>query len=102
MRPIIISEDLKHLLNTLNPTNEEGKITLISRMGSKKIKDNLPNIIEVVKSEGYNVLWCCDPMHGNTIKTLHIKYRDLDDIFDEIQYFFNICKENNVYPGGKS
>ncbi|OYX26296.1 MAG: 3-deoxy-7-phosphoheptulonate synthase class II, partial [Rhodobacterales bacterium 32-66-7] len=66
--PSTTVEDLKVLMAKLNPENEPGRLTLIARFGAGKVGDNLPRLIKTVRSEGANVLWSCDPMHGNTIK----------------------------------
>jgi 3-deoxy-7-phosphoheptulonate synthase len=90
--PYEVDEILK-LIETLNPKNEEGKIVLISRYGRKKIGDMLPKMIREVKRAGLNVIWTCDPMHGNTFSTDDsIKTRHFDDIIDEIKQTFQIHK----------
>ena len=67
--PTMTEDDLKKLLEKLNPENEAGKLTLIARFGAGKVGDHLPRLIKVVKESGSNVVWTCDPMHGNTIKS---------------------------------
>lgn len=92
---------LTELVETLNPNNEPGRLTLIHRMGAKKIKDFLPDFIETVKSTGITVLWSCDPMHGNTETTQDgIKTRRFDDILSELQQAFAIHHQMNSYLGG--
>ena len=99
--PSTDSEELIEILEVLNPNNEFGRVTLICRMGSDKINSILPNIINKVKKEGNNVVWTCDPMHGNTIKSnTGYKTRPLANIFSEIQKFFQIHKSLDTYPGG--
>jgi len=99
--PSTDSEELIEILEVLNPNNEFGRVTLICRMGSDKINSILPNIINKVKKEGKNVVWTCDPMHGNTIKSnTGYKTRPLANIFSEIQKFFQIHKSLDTYPGG--
>ena len=94
-------EELIKILSVLNPNNESGRVTLICRMGADKINSILPNIIKIVKKEGSNVVWACDPMHGNTIKSnTGYKTRPLKNIFSEIQKFFQIHKSIGTYPGG--
>ena len=66
--PTTTADDLKVLIGKLNPLNEPGRLTLISRFGAGKVGDNLPRLIKAVREEGANVTWCCDPMHVNTIK----------------------------------
>jgi 3-deoxy-7-phosphoheptulonate synthase len=86
-------DEIIKLIDTLNPKNEEGKIILISRYGKRKIGDLLPSMIRRVKQEGFNVIWTCDPMHGNTYSTDDsIKTRHFDDIIDEIKQTFQIHK----------
>ena len=99
--PSTDSEELIEILEVLNPNNEFGRVTLICRMGSDKINSILPNIINKVKKAGKNVVWTCDPMHGNTIKSnTGYKTRPLANIFSEIQKFFQIHKSLDTYPGG--
>lgn len=86
-------DEIIKLIDTLNPKNEDGKIILISRYGKRKIGDLLPSMIRRVKQEGFNVIWTCDPMHGNTYSTDDsIKTRHFDDIIDEIKQTFQIHK----------
>lgn len=99
--PSMETEDLKKLMGLLNPENEAGRLTLIARFGAGKVQDNLPRLIETVKAEGANVVWCCDPMHGNTIKSdSGYKTRPFDSILQEIREFFDLCQASSVYPGG--
>ena len=89
------------LINTLNPANELGKITLISRMGVDNIATVLPNLLKSVKSEGLNVVWSCDPMHGNTFKSqTGYKTRAFENIMKEVEHFFKIHRSEGTYPGG--
>ena len=99
--PSISKDDLLQLLEILNPQNQAGRITLISRMGSGKIAQNLPPLVEAIKASGQNVIWSCDPMHGNTIKSSNgYKTRKFDDILSEIKSFFAIHKACGTYAGG--
>lgn len=108
MNPIGIkfSECISHdefinIINTLNPKQENGKIILIPRMGSKKISIYLQNFIRIAKKEGLNVTWMCDPMHGNTEKTSQgIKTRKFENICDELIQSIKIHKAENSYLGG--
>lgn len=95
------NKELIELIKTLNPNNEDGKITLITRFGVDKIKDNLPRLIKTVKKERLSVTWCCDPMHGNT-KTIKngIKSRFYDDILYETLTFFQIHQRMGTFGGG--
>lgn len=95
------NDELVKIIKKLNPNNDYGRITLITRFGKEYIEDNLPRLIKVVKDNNFNVLWCCDPMHGNT-KVLEngIKTRFFNDIFTEVKLFFDIHYENGSIPGG--
>jgi 3-deoxy-7-phosphoheptulonate synthase len=88
------------LCEKLNPDNIAGKITLITRYGANRISEELPKAIEVVKNEGLNVVWCCDPMHGNTTTINNHKTRIFDNILEEIKSFWQIHNEHGTYPGG--
>ncbi len=98
--PSIRVEELDAILNKLNPENIEGRITLINRFGADKVADHLPAIIRYLKKAGRNVIWCCDPMHGNTYKVGKHKTRKFESILSEIGQFWSICKSEGVYPGG--
>lgn len=94
-------ENLNVLINSLNPENEPGKLTLISRMGENKISEVLPELLRSVKKEGFNVIWSCDPMHGNTFKSsTGYKTRSFDNIMKEVENFFSIHRSEGTYPGG--
>lgn len=99
--PGMSPQELKELIETLNPRNEAGKINLISRMGKSKIEKNLTPLIQLVKDCRFKVIWSCDPMHGNTFtaESGH-KTRLFEDIKQEIEEFFSTCRSENVYPGG--
>jgi 3-deoxy-7-phosphoheptulonate synthase len=99
--PSLKTDDLLRLIDVLNPDNEPGRLTLIARMGSDKIKDHLPPILKAVKDAGKVVGWCSDPMHGNTHMTASgYKTRDFDRILSEARDFFTVCDAEGVYPGG--
>ena len=99
--PTTTAEDLKVLMKKLNPENEEGRLTLIARFGAGKVGDNLPRLIETVKSEGAKVLWTCDPMHGNTIKSATgYKTRPFESVLSEVQEFFAVHNDMGTIPGG--
>jgi 3-deoxy-7-phosphoheptulonate synthase len=96
-------DDLLALLRTLNPSREEGKITLITRYGAGKVRDLLPAHIRAVEDSEYKrcVVWQCDPMHGNTVSVAGgIKTRKFKDIFEELQETLRIHKEQGSYLGG--
>ncbi len=99
--PTTTAEDLKVLMGKLNPENEEGKLTLIARFGAGKVAEHLPRLIETVKSEGANVTWVCDAMHGNTIKSATgYKTRPFQSVLGEVQEFFAVHKSEGTIPGG--
>lgn len=99
--PSISTDDLHQLITTLNPHNTPGRITLIVRMGYDKVDDHLPRLIRAVQSAGHDVVWSCDPMHGNTIKasTGH-KTRPFDRILHEVRRFMAVHKAEGTYAGG--
>ena len=99
--PSLTADDLKALMATLNPENEAGRLTLIARFGAGKVGDNLPRLIQTVQQEGANVVWSCDPMHGNVIKSsTGYKTRPFDSILREVREFFAIHKAEGSIPGG--
>jgi len=99
--PTMDNDTLLRLIDTLNPTNEAGRLTLICRMGSEKIEKALPALIRAVQQEGRKIVWCCDPMHGNTVKSsTGYKTRPFQKILDEVRHFFAIHQAEGSYPGG--
>ncbi len=99
--PTTTVEDLKVLMSRLNPHNEPGRLTLIARFGAGKVADNLPRLIRTVREEGAEVVWSCDPMHGNTIKSSSgYKTRPFDAVLREVREFFQIHKAEGTIPGG--
>ncbi|MGV6889685.1 class II 3-deoxy-7-phosphoheptulonate synthase [Rhodophyticola sp. SM2404] len=99
--PTTSAEDLKVLIEKLNPANEAGRLTLIARFGAGKVGDHLPRLIKTVQEMGANVLWTCDPMHGNVIKSsTGYKTRPFDSILREVQEFFAIHRAEGTIPGG--
>jgi 3-deoxy-7-phosphoheptulonate synthase len=99
--PTTTAEDLKVLMAKLNPENEPGRLTLIARFGAGKVGDNLPRLIKTVREEGANVLWTCDPMHGNTIKSATgYKTRPFDSVLREVREFFQVHAAEGTVPGG--
>lgn len=92
---------LQGLLEILNPNDEPGRVTLITRFGADKIESCLPKLINAVNSMGKSVLWSCDPMHGNTQLTSGgIKTRRFDDILSELQQAFSIHQQCHSHLGG--
>ena len=99
--PGLSADELLRLIDKLNPANEPGRLTLISRMGADKIADALPPLIRAVKREGRKVVWSCDPMHGNTIpSSTGYKTRPFDRILDEVRGFFAVHQAEGTYAGG--
>ena len=99
--PSMTADGLLKLIDMLNPENEGGRLTLIARFGSDKVGDHLPALVRAVKREGRNVVWSCDPMHGNTIKAVSgYKTRPFDRIMGEIRSFFQIHQAEGTYAGG--
>jgi len=99
--PSMNSDELIELLDILNPDNESGRITLITRFGHDKVETYLPGLIRRVQAEGRTVLWSCDPMHGNTIKSSKgIKTRPFDRILDEVKESLNVHRAEGSYAGG--
>ncbi|MBL3704058.1 3-deoxy-7-phosphoheptulonate synthase class II [Sulfitobacter sp. BDSS02] len=99
--PSMTSEDLKLLLAKLNPNNEAGRLTLISRFGAGKVSEHLPRLIKTVKEVGANVVWVCDPMHGNTVKSSSgYKTRPFESVLSEVREFFAVHASENTVPGG--
>ncbi len=99
--PTTSTDDLMQLLDTLNPENEAGRITLIARMGADKITEHLPALVRAVKSEGRQVIWSSDPMHGNTIKASSgYKTRSVDAVLKEMKGFFEVHNAEGTHAGG--
>ena len=99
--PTMTSDDLKQLMKTLNPQNEEGRLTLIARFGAGNVGDHLPRLIKTVQEEGANVVWTCDAMHGNTIKSSSgYKTRPFDSVLREVREFFAVHAAEGTVPGG--
>ena len=94
-------DELIRLIDTLNPDNIAGRLTLISRMSSDKVLDLLPPLVRRIKNEGRNVAWVCDPMHGNTIKASSgYKTRPFDRILAEVRGFFDVHQAEGTHAGG--
>lgn len=99
--PSLSSDDLIRLIDRLNPGEEAGRITLIGRFGSDKVAEHLPRLVERVKQEGRTVVWCSDPMHGNTIKASNgYKTRPFDRVLSEVKTFFEVHRSLGTYAGG--
>ncbi|RLL70998.1 class II 3-deoxy-7-phosphoheptulonate synthase [Paenirhodobacter hankyongi] len=99
--PSTTADDLKVLMAKLNPENEPGRLTLIARFGAGKVGEHLPRLVRAVQAEGANVLWSCDPMHGNTIKAASgYKTRPFESVLREVREFFAVHKAEGTIPGG--
>ena len=94
-------DELVRLIETINPADEAGRITLISRFGSDGVAQGLPPLARAVKASGRTVVWSCDPMHGNTLKTdSGFKTRPVDRILSEVSQFIDVMNAEGCYPGG--
>tara|TARA_R110002074_G_scaffold8131_12_gene34071 strand:+ start:1335 stop:2705 length:1371 start_codon:yes stop_codon:yes gene_type:complete len=99
--PSMEVDDLKKLMGTLNPENEAGRLTLIARFGAGSVGDHLPRLIKAVQEEGANVVWTCDAMHGNTIKSSSgYKTRPFESVLREVREFFGVHAAEGTVPGG--
>ncbi len=99
--PSMEEDELIGLIDALNPTNEEGRLNLIVRMGADKIGKYFPRLLKRVRDEGKSVVWSCDPMHGNVEKSsTGFKTRDFDNILSEVKQFFEIHKEMGTIAAG--
>jgi 3-deoxy-7-phosphoheptulonate synthase len=99
--PSLAPDELIRLIDALNPAEEVGRLTLITRFGADKVEAHLPQLIRAVKREGRKVLWVCDPMHGNTIKaSTGYKTRPTERIVSEIRSFFAVHRAEGTYAGG--
>ncbi len=99
--PTIEADELIRLIDLLNPQDEAGRLTLIVRMGADKVQSALPPLIQAVQREGRTVVWACDPMHANTIKSSNgYKTRPVDKILEEVRGFFAVHKGEGSHAGG--
>ncbi|MCJ1961757.1 class II 3-deoxy-7-phosphoheptulonate synthase [Novosphingobium mangrovi (ex Hu et al. 2023)] len=99
--PSLEPDALLKMLDTLNPNREPGRMTLISRFGHEKVEAGLPRLVRAVKAEGHPVVWSCDPMHGNVIKTdSGLKTRPYDRILSEVRGFFAVHRAEGTHAGG--
>jgi 3-deoxy-7-phosphoheptulonate synthase len=99
--PSLKPDELMKLVDILNPDNEPGRLTLIGRFGNDKVGEHLPALVRAVKREGRNVVWSCDPMHGNTITSVSgYKTRPFDRILNEVKEFFAVHAAEGTYAGG--
>ncbi len=99
--PTLAHDDLLRLIDILNPGNEAGRLTIICRMGDEGVMEKLPPLIRAVEREGRKVVWSCDPMHGNTIKSsTGYKTRPFDRILAEVRGFFAVHQGEGTHAGG--
>lgn len=99
--PSLEPDALLRLLDTLNPGREAGRMTLISRFGYDKVEAGLAPLVRAVKREGHPVVWSCDPMHGNVIKSdSGYKTRPFDRILAEVEGFFQVHRAEGTHAGG--
>lgn len=99
--PTMDPDELVELTHALNPDNIPGRLTIISRMGAGKVREKLPPLVKAVEKAGRKVIWSCDPMHGNTVKSPSgIKTRPFNDILEELRGFFAVHKECGTHAGG--
>jgi len=99
--PTLDTSDLLKLIDVLNPENEAGRLTLIARMGADKVDQKLPPLIRAVEREGRKVVWCCDPMHGNTVtSSTGYKTRMVERIMTEVRGFFGVHEAEGTHAGG--
>ena len=94
-------DDALRLIDRLDPNREPGRLTFITRMGAGKIREALPALVDGVTKSGAQVLWVCDPMHGNTFESATgYKTRRFDDVMEEVKGFFEVHKSLGTHPGG--
>ena len=99
--PTATADDVVAICDRLDPDRVPGRLTLISRMGVKRIAGALPPLLRAVREGGHPALWACDPMHGNTfVSTGGRKTRHFDDVMGEIETFFALCRADGTWPGG--
>ena len=99
--PTTQPQDVRDLIEKLDPTREPGRLTFITRMGAGKIREEMPKLVEAVQGTGATPLWITDPMHGNGITTKNgYKSRRFDDVMDEVRGFFEVHKAAGTFPGG--
>ena len=99
--PSTTPDGLMELVDILNPKDEAGRLTLIARFGADKVEEHLPALVRRVKEEGRQVVWSCDPMHGNTVSAAGgYKTRPFDRVMREIDRFFDVHEAEGTYAGG--
>jgi 3-deoxy-7-phosphoheptulonate synthase len=99
--PTASPDDALALADRLNPDNEPGRLTFVTRFGAGRVRDRLPHLVEKVSAAGVEVAWVCDPMHGNTFEASSgHKTRRFDDVIEEVQGFFDVHRSLGTWPGG--
>lgn len=99
--PTTTPDDVKHLVKRLNPEGIPGRLTLISRLGNAAVREVLPGLLRAGKATGKPIVWMCDPMHGNTVKTASgYKTRHFETVLDEVRGFFEVHEAEGMIPGG--
>ena len=99
--PTAAADDAVALAHRLNPDNEPGRLTFVTRMGAGRVREVLPELVEKVTAAGIQVAWVCDPMHGNTFEVSSgYKTRRFEDVLDEVQGFFDVHRALGTWPGG--
>jgi 3-deoxy-7-phosphoheptulonate synthase len=99
--PTATGKDALALADALDPENDPGRLTFVTRLGADRVRDLLPPIVEAVRDAGRTVVWACDPMHGNTVESASgYKTRHFDRILDECRGFFEVHRALGTWPGG--
>ncbi len=99
--PSASADDVTALCERLNPGRQPGRLTLVSRMGASRVREQLPPLLQATRASRHPVVWACDPMHGNTfVHDSGFKTRRFDDIMEELRGFFDVCRQADVWPGG--
>ena len=99
--PAATAQDVLALIGALDPQNEPGRLTVITRMGAGRVRQVLPPLVEKVAAHGAAVVWVCDPMHANTVEAAGgQKTRYFDDVLDEVAGFFEVHRSLGTHPGG--
>lgn len=99
--PSTTIDSLLRLIDGLNPANDSGRLALVSRMGAASVREGLASLVRAVEREGRTVLWLCDPMHGNTVKSASgYKTRIFDQVLEEVQGFFEVHRAEGTHAGG--
>jgi 3-deoxy-7-phosphoheptulonate synthase len=95
------TDDVLRLIDKVDPDREPGRLTFITRMGARTVRDALPPLVEKITGSGAQVTWICDPMHGNTFESSSgYKTRDFEDVVEEVRGFFEVHQALGTVPGG--